>query len=68
MACSVCGNSFEWPDDIRRCNDGFFRCNIYCTEDTNQRSEDLTVAASRKRLRDVENPRIPGVIKPDWWP
>ncbi len=68
MACSICGNSFEWPADIRRCNDGLFRCNVYCTESTNLQSEDRVTAQSRKTTRDVENPRIPGALKPDWWP
>lgn len=68
MACSICGNAFEYPADIRYCeSDRLFRCNIFCTEKHLPIDEDRKNGETAKRREEVA-PSFKVGTKPSWWP
>lgn len=67
MACSICGNSFRFPGELRYCSDRLFRCNMFCTETENREDYDRKQAAARAALKDEVTPPFPVGVKPGWF-
>lgn len=56
--CSICGNSFRFPAELRYCSDGLFRCNVYCTETETPYDYDRKTMANRQ-VHDEVAPSFP---------
>jgi len=63
MGCSICGNAFRYPGEIRYCSDRLFRCNRFCTEEENQ-LEEARKQGRGVRARDEHAPRFGVGVKP----
>lgn len=66
MACSVCGCSYEYPDQIRRTSDGLWRCIESCSADKPTVLEEQRASAAARQKRDEVTMPITG-IKPGWF-
>ena len=56
MGCSICGNAFRYPIEIRYCSDRLFRCKQFCTEKTNPTEEDRKNGLSGKNRDQIAPP------------
>lgn len=59
--CSICGNSFRFPVELRYCSDGLFRCNVYCTETELPTDYDRKMMQSRQSHDEVALPAPVGL-------
>lgn len=64
IGCSICGNAFRWPTEIRYCSDRLFRCNRYCTETENLQDYNDKQATARRQRPDENAPNFPVGPKP----
>lgn len=64
IGCSICGNAFMYPSEIRRCSDRLFRCNRFCTETENLQDYNDKQQTARARIKDEATPPFTGAPKP----
>ena len=63
FACSVCGRTCLYPDELSKANDGTFRCHRFCLEETLTSVQREQAVA--KRRKDDSNPKI-GAPRVNW--
>ena len=60
--CSICGNAFRFPVDLRYCSDGLFRCNVYCTETETPTDYNRKMMAGRGSHDEIAPPFPVGLV------
>lgn len=60
--CSICGNAFRFPTELRYCSDGLFRCNVFCTE--KETPQDYDRKQTMRKPHDEIAPPFPVGPKP----